>query len=62
MKSFRLSIFISFIVISGCASTDGPNEEAGMIIGGVLGGILGNEVGGGHGRTPLLESLANPQK
>ena len=35
----------------GCATTDGPNEEAGMVIGGVLGGILGQEVGQGRGQT-----------
>jgi surface antigen len=34
----------------GCA-TQGPQEQAGMVIGGVLGGVLGSSVGGGHGRS-----------
>lgn len=39
------------LTMVGCASTGGPNEEAGMIIGGVIGGILGSQVGDGRGQT-----------
>ena len=39
--------------LSGCAGT-GPQEQSGMIIGGVLGGLLGSEVGGGRGRTAAI--------
>jgi surface antigen len=39
------------LTMVGCASTGGPNEEAGMIIGGVIGGILGSQVGDGRGKT-----------
>ena len=37
--------------ISGCATDQGPQEQTGMVIGGILGGVLGSQVGGGHGRT-----------
>lgn len=36
--------------VTGCA-TQGPQEQAGMVIGGVLGGVLGHQVGRGSGRT-----------
>ena len=39
------------LTMVGCATTAGPNEEAGMIIGGILGGILGSQVGDGRGQT-----------
>ncbi|MFO7593509.1 MAG: RT0821/Lpp0805 family surface protein [Pseudomonadota bacterium] len=39
--------------LSGCAGT-GPQEQSGMVIGGVLGGLLGSEVGGGSGRTAAI--------
>ena len=44
-------IVLCAVVGAGCATTDGPNEEAGMVIGGVLGGILGQEIGHGTGQT-----------
>lgn len=47
---WRASLGAAFILLGGCA-TQGPQEQAGMVIGGVLGGVLGQEVGRGHGRT-----------
>lgn len=40
-------------LLAGCAS-EGPKQEAGMVIGGTLGGILGAQVGGGDGRTAAI--------
>ena len=42
----------SLLGVSGCATYQGPQEQAGMVIGGVVGGILGSEIsgGGGYGR------------
>ena len=40
--------------VSGCATYQGQQEQAGMVIGGVLGGVLGSHVGGGHGRTAAI--------
>lgn len=40
--------------IGGCATYQGPQEQAGMVIGGILGGVLGSEVGGGRGRTAAI--------
>lgn len=37
--------------LSGCATYQGQQEQAGMIIGGALGGVLGQEVGSGSGRV-----------
>ncbi len=39
------------VIMVGCTTTGGPNEEAGMLIGGVLGGVLGSRVGDGRGQT-----------
>ena len=39
------------LILAACATTSGPNEDAGMIIGGVLGGLLGSQVGDGSGQT-----------
>ncbi len=41
---------VGFTSISGCATYQGQQEQAGMVIGGVLGGVLGSQVGRGHGR------------
>ncbi len=40
--------------MAGCATYQGPSEQAGMVIGGVLGGVLGSEVGAGRGRTAAI--------
>ena len=42
------------LILPGCATYQGDQERAGMVIGGVLGGLLGSEVGGGHGRTAAI--------
>jgi len=39
------------LVMVGCATTTGPNEGSGMVIGGILGGLLGSQVGDGSGQT-----------
>ncbi|PLY12089.1 MAG: hypothetical protein C0631_18455 [Sedimenticola sp.] len=48
------------IAVTGCATTQGPNEQGGMVIGGILGGVLGSQVGAGNGRTAaiIIGSLA----
>ena len=35
------------LTITGCATNQGEQQQAGMVIGGILGGVLGNEIGGG---------------
>jgi surface antigen len=40
--------------LSGCATYQGQQEQAGMVIGGVLGGVLGSQVGRGSGRTAAI--------
>lgn len=42
------------VMATGCATYQGQQEQAGMVIGGVLGGVLGSEIGGGHGRTAAI--------
>ena len=32
------------VIASGCATYQGPQEQGGMVIGGILGGVLGSEV------------------
>lgn len=53
-KTLIAGLVAASLSLSGCASRDGPNEQAGMIIGGALGGILGNQVGKGSGRTAAI--------
>ena len=40
--------YLTFLLVAtltcGCASSGGPNQDAGMVIGGVLGGLLGAQV------------------
>jgi surface antigen len=52
-RKWMASVLLAGLLVSGCA-TQGPNEQAGMVIGGVLGGLLGSEVGGGRGRTAAI--------
>lgn len=52
IQSMKLAtIGIMSLTLAACATTSGPNEEAGMVIGGVLGGLLGSQVGDGRGQT-----------
>lgn len=45
---------------SGCATYQGQQEQAGMVIGGILGGVLGSQVGEGQGQiaATIVGSLA----
>lgn len=52
-QSFFILPLVAALALTGCA-TDGPNQQAGTIIGGVLGGVLGAQVGKGHGRTAAI--------
>jgi surface antigen len=46
---------LTILMLWGCSTTQGPQEQAGMVIGGVLGGMLGNEIGGGgRGETAAI--------
>lgn len=51
IKKVLKSMFLSFLIISGCATTKGPNENIGMVIGGIVGGTLGHQIGKGDGQT-----------
>jgi surface antigen len=53
-KTLYALILGSSVAIGGCATYQGPSEQAGMVIGGVLGGVLGSEVGAGSGRTAAI--------
>lgn len=48
------SLVAAGLAVSGCTTTDGPNQQTGMVIGGALGGILGSQVGKGSGRTAAI--------
>lgn len=47
-------VMASSLALSGCATNQGQNEQAGMVIGGLLGGVLGSQVGEGNGRTAAI--------
>lgn len=53
----RSWIFLAVITlalgIAGCAN-QGPQEQSGMVIGGLVGGLLGAQVGQGQGRTAAV--------
>lgn len=51
LVSMALATLVS---LAGCATYQGQQEQAGMVIGGVLGGVLGTQVGGGRGRTAAI--------
>jgi surface antigen len=51
LVSMALATLVS---LTGCATYQGQQEQAGMVIGGVLGGVLGTQVGGGRGRTAAI--------
>jgi surface antigen len=52
-QAFIVIPLVAALGVAGCAN-NGPNEQAGTIIGGVLGGVLGAQVGKGHGRTAAI--------
>lgn len=53
-KLFVTTTLAAALALGGCATYQGPQEQAGMVIGGVLGGVLGAQVGGGRGRTAAI--------
>lgn len=53
-RSAVASIVAALIALAGCQSTAGPNEQQGVIIGGLLGGLLGKQIGRGHGQTAAI--------
>ena len=48
------AVLAAALVLPGCQTTSGPNEQAGVVIGGVLGGVLGKQVGKGDGNTAAI--------
>lgn len=48
------TLLAGLISVTGCATYQGQQEQAGMVIGGILGGVLGSEVGSGSGRTAAI--------
>lgn len=50
MKRSLILLLIPAMTLYGCATTMGPKETAGTVIGGVGGAILGSQFGGGTGR------------
>ncbi len=54
LKLFGRYLLLATVLVTGCASRQGEQEQAGMIIGGLLGGAIGSQVGGGDGRTAAI--------
>ncbi len=51
MKSIKaVACLLTIVALSGCANY-GPNQTAGMLVGGAAGGLLGSTIGGGTGRV-----------
>ena len=44
LKQLTAVVIASTVGITGCTTTQGQNEQAGMLIGGALGGLLGAQV------------------
>lgn len=44
LKQLAAAVIACTVGITGCTTTQGQNEQAGMLIGGVLGGLLGAQV------------------
>ena len=64
MKTQLIAMSLAGLMsLTGCATHQGQNEHAGIIIGGLLGGLLGSEVGGGDGRVAaiIVGTLAGAQ-
>ena len=49
MIKFIATALIAF-TLAGCASTGGPRQTGGALIGAVGGGLIGSQFGGGKGR------------
>lgn len=52
-KTGLLAVALLFAV-SACTSTQGQQEETGVLMGGALGGLLGAQVGDGSGTTAAI--------
>lgn len=50
MKKTVVLIAVIALAVTGCATTTGPKEGAGTLIGAGSGALLGSQVGGGKGR------------
>jgi surface antigen len=48
------TVLATAIAASGCATYQGPQEQGGMVIGGILGGVLGSEVHDHSVRTAAI--------
>jgi surface antigen len=51
MKTLLVGTLLLALTLSGCASTMGPKESAGSLVGGVGGAVIGSQVGSGTGRV-----------
>lgn len=54
IQRFLITFFLAVAALAGGCASEGPKQEAGMVIGGTLGGLLGAQVGGGEGRTAAI--------
>jgi surface antigen len=54
LKQISAGLMACTLLVSGCTTTQGQNEQGGMVIGGILGGIVGSQVGKGSGRTAAI--------
>lgn len=50
-KTAITAILISALTLSSCASTGGPKQDAGVLIGAAAGGLIGSQFGSGGGRV-----------
>lgn len=51
LKMYKtLAPILIIFILAGCASTGGPRQTGGAIIGAVGGGLIGSQFGGGKGR------------
>ncbi len=53
-KILLSTLLAATLSVTGCATYQGQQEQAGMVIGGILGGVLGSQVGSGHGQTAAI--------
>jgi surface antigen len=54
LRILTATALLAALTTTGCATSQGTQEQAGMVIGGILGGVLGNQIGGGTGRTAAI--------
>lgn len=51
---WMVSVLMALMLVTAGCANQGPQEQSGMIIGGLVGGLLGSQVGGGEGRTAAV--------